>query len=240
MRSQFLVAVVCDQLMMTRLHTQCWVWAETWPIYGHFHGNIAKIAVPKWTGLGVHTGSAQLGWEVSNLNMAFCRLQSGTLGQKGPNDPVFLNLFIRKYSHMPKLTVYKHAQINISKTRPFSCLPDFQLCVSSTENWQVSRSQTCCSTSHYFNTAGTGEEHNGGEFVHQSKWRLCLFSQSGNVICMTFPTLITGAHAQYYVHLLCINCGLGWISYIRILFYGSVRSKTFNKENFCHPSNRKR
>ena len=54
----------------------------------------------------------------------------------------------------------------------FFCLPDFQLCVSGTENRQVSRSQTCCSTCHYFNTAGTGEEHNRGKFVHQSEQRL--------------------------------------------------------------------
>ena len=74
-------------------------------------------------------------------------------------------------------------------------LADFQLCVSSTENRQVSWSQTCCSTCHHFTTEGTGEECNGGEFIHQSEWRCYLVSQSGGDIHMTFILITVCRHA---------------------------------------------
>ena len=136
---------------------------------------------------------------------------------------------------MPKLIVYQHAQINISNTRPFFCLPDFQLCVSGTENRQVSRSQACCSTSHYFNTAGTGEEHNRGKFVHQSEQRLNQYFQPIRVHHLhdLSHVLLGSMHNTMYD-----MCNFGCIlNYMTILLYGCFSSKTSNKGNFCYLGN---
>lgn len=112
-------------------------------------------------------------WKASILDILLCQLKHWYIGVKSLPNPVFwLHSLETGPISISWLFVRLHRWIIISNTRPFFLFADFQLCVCSTENRQVSRSQACCSTCHYFNTAGTGEEHNRGKFVNQSEQRL--------------------------------------------------------------------
>ena len=165
---------------------------------------------------------------------AFLQVANWYIGTKSLNDPVFwLHSLESSPICLSWLSISMHR--SIYQKQDLSLVYQIFSCVSAVlktdKSAEVRRAAVLLIT---LILRGLGKSIMEVSLFTNESEDLLFSANQGTSFAWPFPHLsLRPMHNTMY-------CGLGWRSYMRILFYGSVRSKTFNKENFCYPSNRKR